>query len=66
MLGMFGAYFCLDIILGSPEWKRSQQGRLTVLYLGIAMLFAMRSPEAPPSARRRWPTVPCAGATRGR
>src|ERR1700756_310147 len=32
MLGMFGAYFALDIVLGFAP---------TVLYLGIAMLFAM-------------------------
>ena len=29
MLGMFGTYFCLDLILGfTPERQRLQQGRL--------------------------------------
>ena len=43
MLGMFGAYFCLDMILGfTPSGNAYSQGiGLTVLYLGIAMLFAM-------------------------
>jgi branched-chain amino acid transport system permease protein len=43
MLGMFGAYFCLDVILGfSPSGNAYNKGvLLTVLYLGIAMLFAM-------------------------
>src|SRR5690349_1156169 len=43
MLGMFGAYFCLDIILGfTPSGNAYNKGvALTVLYLGIAMLFAM-------------------------
>ena len=43
MLGMFGAYFCLDIILGfTPSGNAYNKGvLLTVLYLGIAMLFAM-------------------------
>lgn len=43
MLGMFGAYFCLDIILGfTPSGNAYNKGiPLTVLYLGIAMLFAM-------------------------
>ena len=43
MLGMFGAYFCLDMILGfSPSGNAYNKGvLLTVLYLGIAMLFAM-------------------------
>ena len=43
MLGMFGAYFCLDIILGfTPSGNTYDRGLLlTVVYLGIAMLFAM-------------------------
>lgn len=43
MLGMFGAYFCLDVILGfAPSGTSYNKGvALTVLYLGIAMLFAM-------------------------
>ena len=43
MLGMFGAYFCLDMILGfAPSGNAYNRGvGLTVLYLGIAMLFAM-------------------------
>lgn len=43
MLGMFGAYFCLDFILGfTPSGNVYNKGiALTVLYLGIAMLFAM-------------------------
>jgi branched-chain amino acid transport system permease protein len=43
MLGMFGAYFCLDIILGfTPSGNAYNKGvLLTVLYLGVAMLFAM-------------------------
>ena len=43
MLGMFGAYFCLDMILGfSPSGNAYNKGvLLTVLYLAIAMLFAM-------------------------
>ena len=43
MLGMFGAYFCLDFILGfTPSGNAYTKGiALTVLYLGIAMLFAM-------------------------
>lgn len=43
MLGMFGAYFCLDMILGfTPSGNTYNRGIvLTVLYLGIAMLFAM-------------------------
>jgi branched-chain amino acid transport system permease protein len=43
MLGMFGAYFCLDLILGfSPSGNAYNKGvLLTVFYLGIAMLFAM-------------------------
>ncbi len=43
MLGMFGAYFCLDIILGfNPSGNAYNKGvLLTVCYLGIAMLFAM-------------------------
>ncbi len=44
MLGMFGSYFCLDMILGftPPSGDAYSKGiLLTVLYLGIAMLFAM-------------------------
>jgi branched-chain amino acid transport system permease protein len=43
MLGMFGAYFCLNMILGfSPSGNAYNRGvGLTLLYLGIAMLFAM-------------------------
>jgi len=43
MLGMFGAYFCLDVILGfTPSGNAYNKGvALTVLYLGVAMLFAM-------------------------
>ncbi|MCT7659926.1 branched-chain amino acid ABC transporter permease [Mycobacterium deserti] len=43
MLGMFGAYFCLDMILGfTPSGNAYSVGlTLTVLYLLIAMLFAM-------------------------
>jgi len=43
MLGMFAAYFCLDLILGfapSGDAYNLGVGR-TVFYLGIAMLFAM-------------------------
>jgi len=43
MLGMFGAYFCLDMILGFvPSGNAYDKGvLLTVFYLGIAMVFAM-------------------------
>ena len=43
MLGMFGAIFCLDFILGfTPSGNAYTLGiPLTVLYLCIAMLFAM-------------------------
>ena len=43
MLGMFGAYFCFDMILGfAPSGNAYNRGVwLTVLYVGIAMLFAM-------------------------
>lgn len=43
MLGMFGAYFCLDMILGfTPSGNAYNRGvGLTVLYIGVAMLFAM-------------------------
>jgi len=43
MLGMFGAYFCLDMILGfAPSGNAYSKGiALTILYLLIAMLFAM-------------------------
>ena len=38
MLGMFGAYFCLDMILGfTPSGNAYNRGvGLTVLYLGVA------------------------------
>ncbi|BBX25766.1 branched-chain amino acid ABC transporter permease [Mycolicibacterium alvei] len=43
MLGMFGAYFCLDVILGfTASGNAYNKGvGLTVLYLGIALLFAV-------------------------
>ncbi|EKF23735.1 branched-chain amino acid transport system / permease component family protein [Mycolicibacterium hassiacum DSM 44199] len=43
MFGMFGAYFCLDMILGfRPMGDTYDKGIvLTVFYLGIAMIFAM-------------------------
>ncbi|HYO04014.1 MAG TPA: branched-chain amino acid ABC transporter permease [Mycobacterium sp.] len=43
MLGMFGTYFCLDIILGfTPSGNAYNKGvALTILYLAIAMVFAM-------------------------
>ncbi len=43
MLGMFGAYFSLDMILGfAPSGNAYKLGIvMTVFYLGVAMLFAM-------------------------
>jgi len=43
MLGMFGTYFCLDVILGfTPSGNTYDKGiALTMLYLAVAMLFAM-------------------------
>lgn len=43
MLGMFGAYFALDVVLGfAPGGNAYNKGvSLTVLYLGVAMLIAM-------------------------
>ena len=43
MLGMFGTYFCLDIILGfTPSGNAYNKGvLLTIVYLAIAMVFAM-------------------------
>jgi branched-chain amino acid transport system permease protein len=43
MFGMFGAYFCLDKILGfAPSGNAYDKGvLLTVFYLGTAVLFAM-------------------------
>jgi branched-chain amino acid transport system permease protein len=43
MLGMFGAYFCLDFILGfAPNGNAYNKGiGLTIVYLAIAMIFAM-------------------------
>jgi branched-chain amino acid transport system permease protein len=43
MLGMFGAYFCLDVILGfTPSGNAYNLGvPTTVFYLAVAMVFAM-------------------------
>jgi branched-chain amino acid transport system permease protein len=43
MFGMFGAYFCLDMVLGfTPSGNAYNVGiALTVVYLFVAMLFAM-------------------------
>jgi branched-chain amino acid transport system permease protein len=43
MLGMFGTYFCLDLILGfAPSGNAYNKGvMLTIVYLAIAMIFAM-------------------------
>ena len=43
MLGMFGAYFCLNLILGfAPSGNAYNRGvGLTLLYLGVAMFAAM-------------------------
>jgi branched-chain amino acid transport system permease protein len=43
MLGMFGTYFCLDLILGfAPSGNAYNKGvLLTIVYLAIAMIFAM-------------------------
>src|SRR3954453_9822442 len=43
MLGMFGTYFCLDLILGfAPSGNAYNKGvLLTVAYLAVAMVFAM-------------------------
>ena len=43
MLGMFGTYFCLDIILGfTPSGNAYNKGvLLTIVYLVVAMIFAM-------------------------
>ncbi len=43
MLGMFGAYFCLDKILGfTPSGNAYNKGlALTIFYLAVAGLFAM-------------------------
>lgn len=43
MLGMFGTYFCLDVILGfTPSGNAYNKGvLLTIVYLAIAMVFAM-------------------------
>ena len=43
MLGMFGTYFCLDVILGfTPSGNAYNKGiGLTIVYLLIAMIFAM-------------------------
>ena len=43
MLGMFGSYFALDMVLGfAPSGNAYSKGIfLTVFYLGIAMIVAM-------------------------
>ncbi|TPG32196.1 branched-chain amino acid ABC transporter permease [Mycolicibacterium hodleri] len=43
MFGMFGTYFCLDFVLGfAPNGNAYNKGvLLTIVYLGIAMIFAM-------------------------
>ena len=43
MFGMFGTYFCLDVILGfTPSGNAYNKGvLLTIVYLAIAMVFAM-------------------------
>ena len=43
MVGMFGGYFCLNVILGfEPSGNAYHKGiALTVFYLAVAMLFAM-------------------------
>jgi branched-chain amino acid transport system permease protein len=43
MLGMFGTYFCLDIVLGfTPSGNAYNKGvLLTIVYLAVAMIFAM-------------------------
>src|ERR1700756_2791634 len=43
MLGMFGAYFCLDMILGfKPSGNTYDKGvLLTLFYLSVAGMFAM-------------------------
>ena len=43
MFGMFGTYFCLDLILGfTPSGNAYNKGvLLTIVYLAIAMIFAM-------------------------
>lgn len=43
MLGMFGAYFCLDLILGfAPSGNAYNKGvLLTIVYLAVAMIVAM-------------------------
>ncbi len=43
MLGMFGTYFCLDLILGfAPSGNAYNKGvLLTIVYLAIALVFAM-------------------------
>ncbi len=43
MLGMFGTYFCLDLVLGfAPSGNAYNRGvALTIVYLAIAMIFAM-------------------------
>ena len=69
MLGMFGAYFCLDFILGfTPSGNAYNKGvALTILYLGDR--HALR--DAGVRVRRQWdwsssPTGRCEDATPGR
>ena len=68
MLGMFGAYFCLDIILGfTPSGNAYNKGvLLTVFYLGIAMLFAMLVSGSAAIGLESWPTGRCGAATHAR
>ena len=68
MFGMFGAYFCLDAILGfTPSGNAYDKGvLLTVTYLGIAMLFAMLVSGWLRSGWKRLPTARCGGETRAR
>ena len=68
MLGMFGAYFALDILMGfTPSGNAYNKGiALTVLYLGVAMLFAMLVSRWRRSAWSSSPTGRCVSATPGR
>ena len=64
MFGMFGAYFALDFILGfTPSGNAYNKGvALTVLYLGIAMLFAMLVSGSAAIGLEAVAYRPCAGA----
>ena len=69
MLGMFGAYFCLDMILGfTPERQRLQQGRAADGASTSPSPCCSRCwcPAVPRSVWSSWPTGRCDGATRGR